>query len=324
MIKVYKTFEIDDNLWEQIVNGFNESFDTNVEVDDIKNGFCCKTQLGYGYHAVAFSDVDGELMGFNTYTPSLYNEGIKILVSGGVYVRKKYRKDIFISFDMMLALKQRGIEDGFQIGLGVPNHNAIDYAIKFMGATLVGYLDYYILPRNISKITHKKWLKPFDKISAIGSCFYLSSLLIISKISNSSEKKVKYSLIVDDDFYKSRFADSCYFEYRSGEYRAFYRVCDEDGIRAVYIMDFREKGVRTKRALAKATKYIMNKEKPDAVLYIGKLWLRQHILLKVPQKYVPKPLPLTYGAFRNSDQEKYKDMSDINNWDFSLMNFDVR
>lgn len=38
-IKVLKTFEISEDLWKQIMNGFNESFGTDACIDDLKNGF---------------------------------------------------------------------------------------------------------------------------------------------------------------------------------------------------------------------------------------------------------------------------------------------
>ena len=52
--------------------------------------------------------------------------------------------------------------------------------------------------------------------------------------------------------------------------------------------------------------------------------MNQHILFKVPQKFVPKPLPLTYYVLDKKNKAKYSDMSNLENWDFSLMNFDVR
>lgn len=325
MIKVYKTFEIDDSLWQKIADGFNESFEGHhVTVNSLKYGFSIRNQWGYAYHAVAFDDNTGEIMGFNTYTPNLYKNQIKVFIAGSTFVREKYRKDIFIFYDMICALKEKGVEEGFQVGLGVPNHNSLDYSIKFLGATLVGFLDYYMLPCNISKCLHKTWLSPVNWLTRYMSNLYVNLHIILSKISNNVEIESKYSLAVDDTFLEKRFADSCYIKYQEKNVSAYFRIYDEHGAKVVYLMDFREKGLRTKLALIKAVKYIIKSKNPDAILFVGFLKLRQHVLLKIPKKYIPKPLPLTFGVFKNSDFEQFNDMKDISNWNFSLMNFDVR
>ncbi len=89
-------------------------------------------------------------------------------------------------------------------------------------------------------------------------------------------------------------------------------------------MDFREKGKRTKRALAKAISFIIRKEKPDAILFVGFLKLRQHLLVKVPKMYEPKHLPLTYYILKGDEESLFSGIDKSNNWDFSLINFDVR
>lgn len=325
MIKVYKTFEISDALWKQIAKGFNESFEGHhATVDSLKHGFCIRNQWGYAYHAVAFDEATGEVMGFNTDTPTLYEGDIKIFVSGSSFVRKKYRKDIFIFFDMMRALKEKGIEEGIQIGLGVSNKNSLNYGIKFLGATFVGYLDYYMLPRNVSKCVHKTWLSPIDWLTRWFSCVYIGIENLLTKFINHSEIISKYTLVVNEDYFKVRFPESSYMKFEKEDFLAFFRIYNENGVKVAYLMDFRESGVRTSRALAKAVRYIINTTKPDAILFVGLLKLKQHVLFKVPTKLVPKPLPLTYSIYNKSDKERFKDMQDINNWNFSLMNFDAR
>lgn len=325
MIKVYKTFEIDDSLWQQIADGFNESFEGhNATIDTLKNGFAIRNQWGYAYHAVAFDDNTGDVMGFNTYTPNLYKNQIKVFIAGSTFVREKYRKDIFIFYDMISALKERGIEDGFQVGLGVPNHNSLDYSIKFLGATLIGFLDYYLLPRNVSKCLHKPWLSSINWLTRCMADLYVKLQILFSKIWNTVETESKYTLVVDDEYLKDRFADPCYLKYQEKSFLAYFRIFEEDGAKVAYLMDFRENGIRTKRALAQTVHYIIKSAHPDAILFVGLLRLKQHVLLRTPKRFIPKPLPLTYGYFKKSDKERFEDMKDINNWNFSLMNFDVR
>lgn len=325
MIKVYKTFEIGDNLWQMIADGFNESFEGHhVTVESLKNGFSIRNQWGYAYHAVAFDDATGEIKGFNTYTPSLYKNQLKLFIGGSAFVRKKYRKDIFIFFDMIEALKEKGIEEGFVAALGVPNHNALDYSLKFFGATLIGFLDYYILPRNISRCVRKPWLFPINWLTRCLTTFYVDFQYLLSNLWNNQEIEPKYSLVVDDEYLNARFADSCYIKYIENKFTAYFRIVYENGVKVAYLMDFREDRARTKRALVKAVRFIIKTKEPDAILFVGFLRMKQHVLLKVPKRYIPKPLPFVYGTFTKADRERYKDMKDMNNWNYSLMNFDVK
>lgn len=325
MIKVYKTFEISDSLWQQIADGFNECFEGHqATADSLKNGYCIRNQWGYGYHAIDFDDDTKEIRGFRTSSPTLYKNNLKVLVGGSTFVRKKYRKDIFIFYDLRLAVKKKGLEDGFVMSLGVPNKIAFEYVMKMSHTTFVGYLDYFMLPRNISKCLRKPVLRPLDFLFRCLANIHIMAQLFLSKRCNSKEPEAKYSLVVNNEYYNHRFGASCYYKYLDGVFEAYYRMYDEDGINTAYLLDFRENGIRTKHALSKAAQFIVRTSCPDAVLYVGFLKLRQHVLFHVPHKFVPRSLPLTLDIWNKSDNDKYADMSDKNNWDFSLMNFDVR
>jgi hypothetical protein len=324
MIKIYKTYEIDDRLWQEIVDGFNESFDLNTNIQSFKSGFCVANQLGYGYHAVAFDDETGEVKGFNTYTPTFYKDGIKAFVSGSTFVKKKYRKDIFIFGDLISCLRKKGFEEGYDVEIGVPNHNSREYVAKFLKSTFVGDLNYYIFPRNISRCLHKPKIKYVDCIVKFLSNIYLSLYRLYTVIYNCKEKEAKYSLIVDEDYIKARFKSEKYSHYVDGEFSSYFRIVNEDGTKAAYLMDFREGNSRTGKSLYKAVRYIIKNEDPDAILFIGFLRMNQHFLFKVPSKFIPKPLPLTYYVLDKKNKTKFSDMSNPDNWNFSLMNFDVR
>ena len=62
----------------------------------------------------------------------------------------------------------------------------------------------------------------------------------------------------------------------------------------------------------------------DMILFVGFLHMKQCALFKCPKRFVPKRLPLTYYVLNKADREQYSDMKDSKNWDFSLINFDVR
>lgn len=324
MIKILKTFEIDDTLWNQIAAGFNESFDRDVNVESLKNGFCVSNQWGYAFHAIAIHDDTGDIMAFNTYTPTFYKNGMNAMVSGSTFVKPKYRKDIFIFYDMVLALRERAKEEGFTVEIGVPNQNSKEYGKVLLKDKYVADLDYYILPRNISKVLDKPALKYINFFFRFLFTIHLSIQYVISFICNYKEKEPKYALITDEDFYHARFKSSAYSKYCDGKCQAYYKIEDEDGKKVAYLFDFKYDNVRTRKAITKAVWYIYHHEKPDAVLFVGFLWLIQFTLFKVPKKFIPKPLPLTYYILDKKRKEEFKDMDEKKNWNFGLMNFDVR
>ena len=71
-------------------------------------------------------------------------------------------------------------------------------------------------------------------------------------------------------------------------------------------------------------KRLIKVEDIDAILFVGILRLFQLTLLRVPSRFIPKRLPFTYHVLEKSNIDAYADMADVCNWNFSLMNFDVR
>ena len=65
-------------------------------------------------------------------------------------------------------------------------------------------------------------------------------------------------------------------------------------------------------------------KKPDIILFIGHLRLIQFLLMRVPRKSEPQPLPLIFNLTSSSYNEYFEPFSDEENWNFGLMNFDVR
>lgn len=322
-VKVLKTYEITDNLWNQITEGFNESFSLNERVEDLKYAFCVRNKLKYGYHAIALSE-EGDLMGYNVFSPVFYKDGLKTVVSGSTYVRPKYRTHEMLFMNMVQALRKAVIDDGFDVEIGVPNHNSEKFALKILKFKPVSELDYYILPFNISRSLDKPSLYLLDGITRCVSNILLWSSCLLSTLFNSRELEVKYELDLDDNYWDSRFSVGGYKSFIDGKFRAYWLPYNENGANAIYLLDFREGGKRTYRALYKAVKAIKKDGHVDAILFVGFLRLKQLLLIKVPKKYIPKRLPLTYYVLNKEKRNLYADMSDKNNWNFSLMNFDVR
>jgi len=324
MLKVFKTYEIDDALWQKITEGFNEAFDKNISNETLKKGYCTANVLGYGYHAVDIDDKTGEVRGFHTYSPAFYTHGIKAVIGGSTYVRKKYRKDAFIFFDLDWALREAVATDGYQLELGVPNHNSKEYSNKVLNTKNIGNLHYYILPRNLSRNLNKNGFKYFDGVIRFLADLYCGIHLLISGLINHKEKEVKYSLEYSDAFLNARFHGSSYKKYEEGHYSAYYTIVDENGAKVAYLMDFREKSQRTKKAMVKATWHISRHDNPDAILFVGMIKMRQHLLLQLPYKMEPKHLPLIYYILNENEKDKFEGIDNPDNWDFSLINFDVR
>ena len=321
-IKIYKTNEIPESLWEEIALGFQEAFNTPMTAQRIKSAFCVRNPLGYGYHAVALSD-DGELAGYNVFSPTFYHGGLKVVVGGSTFVRQKFRSNEFLFMQMVRALRKQVIADGYDIEVGVPNHNSRRFAEKILGLKYVCDLNYYLLPLRISKCLHKKSLRFLDPLSILFCRLHLCLQGCFSWVSNSKEKEVKYRMQDDKESIEARFKGP-YKHFYQGDVEAYYRIVDEDGINTAYLMDFREQGKRTTKALIKSVLYITQSEHPDAILYVGLLRLGQCVLFKVPKRFVPKVLPFTCCVLDKKKADQYKDIWDANNWNFSLMNFDVR
>lgn len=325
MIKVYKTFELSDSDWKQIEDGFNASFDAQWKIERMKV-YYSSTFLGYSYHALDI-DENGVLRGYNSLMPNLYDyDGKKIIVgvSGGTFVKKEFRKDVFIFKHLMDALFAFSKEENMVMKVGVPNHNSFKYALVMNKAKLVGYLDYYILPVRGFDLFAKQWLRPFNVLT-LGYSYLMVMLSSFWGLFDIHSQHRKLEISLSEDYYDLRFrCKSVYKECKKGRMSGFYRLFVEKGCNVAYIMDFRENNKKTVRSLNYIVRQILLKEKTiSAILYVGTLNVPQPLLIKVPSKMQPQKLPLTINVL-NGDMEMEEDALEMKNWDFSLLNFDVR
>lgn len=327
-IEIYKTHEIADSYWEQIVSGFNSSFeDHSTTIDQIKNG-ATSNYFGYSYHALCIVE-DDKVIGFNSIAPNYYininKEKIKVGLSGSTYVLEQYRKDIFIFHDMYISLKKHCKNEGFVVFLGVPNKNSYQYSINFLKCKHVFNLPYYILPKNIFNVVGKGKL---SFLNIFSKAYFLLSVIIAyvtSRFVNTNEKTDhKYRILQDETYLSNRFKDKKYKTIKAESISFTYVMCKEDNIKAVYLMHFSEKGHKSFKALVKAVYYIYTHENFDMIMYVGTMNFKQILLLKVPIRFEPKNLPFTYNLMMNENKNDFEDMNIKENWDFSLMNLDVR
>lgn len=283
--------------------------------------------VGYSYHALDYTE-EGALRGYNSIVPTQYmykGQSILVGISGGTFVNKEYRSDVFIFKHLMDALFEYCSKDGMVMKVGVPNKNSFKYTLKLNKAKLVGYLNYYILPIRLFNLTSLKSLKILNFISVFFSRLYLYCISALCLLFNPKGRGKSLEIVCDEHFYDTRYRNRKYYsECSKGNITGFYRVVEEDGMRVAYIMDFRENKRKSLRALSFVSRKILSGErKIDAVMYVGTMNLHQPLLVKVPHRMDPKPLPLTINVI-NGDTALEADALDMKSWDFSLQNFDVR
>jgi len=324
-IIIYKTTEIPSKIWDQIVKGFNASFNHPTTKERLI-GDATSNSFGYSYHAVC---IENDLViGYNTIIPNYYirngKEKIIIGLSGSTFVLKEYRKDIFIFHDMYMELKKYCAKESIIAFLGVPNLNSYQYSIKFLHCIEVFCLNYYVLPVKISNILKARKFSFLNILSELFSLFLIAGNRLLTHIYNPTENKANYRIEINDAFLEKRFKDKRYKSISKGNIKFTYVISDENGIKCAYIMYFGENGIKTLKSLTIAVSHIFRLENIDIIMFVGTLRINQSILIKVPTKFQPRKLPFTYNLLDSNDSEKYSDMNNENNWDFSLLNLDVR
>lgn len=321
-IKVYKTFEIKEEWWSQIADGFNACFEGHHATKEHMKETYKSNVFGFCYHTLAF---DGEKIGgFNTWTPCRYcygNEEIIIGLSGSSYVLREYRKDIMVFADMVSVFKEYAHREGIVASIGVSNKNSYKYAKIFCGAKDIMPLSYWVLPIKVGNVVHKSFLNPLSYFFSVLSIGFNN---IVSVFFNNKVKQALCRIKVDVEFLHKRLRNDKYFKMEDGKYFYSYTVYDEDGIKCAYIMCAYENGVASYRALVKCVKRIFFHERVDMIMLVGTLRMKQSLLIRVPKKHEPKLLPLSIVYIDESDEEKYHLLKYGENWDFTLINFDVR
>jgi hypothetical protein len=323
-IKVHKTYEIEKTIWDKIADSFNQAFDGhNITGERLRSTYTANS-FDYSYHA--YIQDNDKIIAFNTIRPSYYNyKGNRLLfgLSGSTFVLKEYRKDIFILADIHDALIEYCKKEGMVAFLGVPNKNSYKYSTSFLSFKDVFSLHYYVMPVKLSNILKVK--NPiFNLFSLIYSNLSLGVNLFLSLLINNKEKTGTYRIDVNDDYLEKRFSSLSYKQIQKGNKKAWYIIINEDGIQTAYIIDFRQDREKTFHSLLYAVRFICREEKVDIVMYVGTMNFRQLLLMKIPRKMEPKRLPFTYCLLNENDENKFKDMNDRKNWDFGLLNLDVR
>ena len=130
----------------------------------------------------------------------------------------------------------------------------------------------------------------------------------------------KLHIVKNTKYLETRYNFS-YYEKISNEFGLFiYRIVDEGKYRVLYIMEF--VNFKNSTDIYDFTTELKN-VKFDFAFYIG-TQKKFKWGVKIPNKFIPKKLPLVLDLFINSEPAEKEILKNIQNWEFDLSNFDVR
>ena len=321
-IKVCLTSEWNDKTWDNYCTSFNNVFKKDLKVSDFKQKYTTVAD-GHSYHAILYND-DLDIVGSCTVVPFIYKkctELIKIGQAVDVFILEAYRTDPLMLRRMYVKLKKCLIMNNIVAVMAVPNATIHSYWKNVVKWKDVGNLRYWVLPIRLGNILKK------PKILNLFSFFLVNIWVLFNKflslIINKKEKKSLYELRVDDTFINNRYTKN-HQKVIFRDITFYYRIYNEEGIQTAYLIDAIEGNRTSFKALIKASNYIIKNTNADLILYVGSLKLFQTLFLKVPKKFEPKELPLTCDILDKINMNTYSDMLEIKNWNFGLMNYDVR
>jgi len=323
-VKVLKTFEIEEEVWLSYSKGFNDSFSRNKSIDELK-AFYSNTVFGYSIHALSFED-NKKINGGSTIMPFPYlvnKEKSFFGLSVSSFVNKEFRKDAFLLHDLVETLCRYCKENNIVLFYGVPNTNSYSYFNKLLGFETLFNLNYYVIPFRIGsilKLKNKRFLNMISEYS-----FKLYSIIIshLTHPWDSKQPDLNVHLENNPEFLGIRFKNG-YKSRADNGYSVTYKSVIEDNLKAIYVMDYRYDGIKSSRGLSYAICNIIKSEDPDIILYVGLIRHFQLNLFRLPEKWHPKKLPVIYKLIESPHDHFYSTISNGNNWDFSLINFDVR
>lgn len=322
VIEIRKTFQIDISEWEEIVEGFNDSFAPHTTTVEKLVGSAKATHLGYSFHALCY--IDSKIVGFNSILPHAYNfdnKEILIGLSGSTFILERYRQNITILNDMLSKLKSRCKQEGLFAIIAVPNSNSYLYFKRFARFSDVGKLNYYILPINLGKF-HDLFNFYLQGIYSLFLRLAINVFVLAGMVKKRKVFDKRVSIEKSNQFLSKRFPPSVYqrqvVERDSG---IIFRVLTEGDLEVCYLFGFYGKVGWQNFNFALKSIILMNKI--DVVVFLGNSNPFSPMLFKLPEKFEPKNMHLL--VFSLSENDDFNSViSQINNWDFSLFNLDTK
>lgn len=321
-IKVCTTNEWNDKEWYTYQQSFNTVFEKDFNLNYFKHKY--NTSLdGHSYHALLLNN-DQNVVGACSVIPFKYNKDLEIIKIGqavDVFILEEFRTDPLMLRRMYFQLKTLLSVNAFIAVMAVPNALAYPYWKNIVKWKDVGDLNYWIFLIRVGNIL-KKW-SFLNKFSLTFSYFWLGFNAIMILIANNKEKHSLYELVTDEEFCINRYTKD-HIKVIVRDIVFFYKIYDEKGVKTAYLIDAKQNGRLTYKALFKGVNYINRKTNADMVLYVGSMKLFQTLMIKVPKRFEPKKLPLTCDILKKEDVETYASMLKLEHWNFGLLNYDVR
>ena len=312
---------INKDLWNSYIKNFNEVFNKNFDKRFFINKY--KTFFPISYHSFLVENKKSVVAALSVI-PSKYffenNEKTVGLVVD-LFVMPGYRKDPLIILKLYLEIKKLLIKKNINLVVAVPNTNSYKYFKGILKFELIGNLNYYIHPKNIGNIKfNKNILMNFLSRFIFSINNYISSFFL--SFINFAERKKSIRLILNDKIINKRFGND-YKKIVNDNSKFIYRISNEEGVKTCFLMYAKKSNISSARLINKAIKIILQKEDVDTIIYVGLFNLFQISLIKVPKFLEPRTLPLIFQNI-NCNEKEIIIARNINNWDFSLINYDVR
>ena len=304
--------------WRKIKESFNLVFEKDFDLKYFKSKYCLNI-LGFSCHGILYND--NVVVGCFTILPRNYNFfGTKKLIGVGAdaFVLKDHRVDAFFLKKMSESVMSKFAEFGINSFIALPTlSNPYRYWKLIAKWQDIGELDYYIFPINIFKIIFKKTiLKNFSFVLA----FFISYCFKLFYQFSKKNPVSKISLDINNKNRKKRFfLDTYKYIYLSKNNWACYRIYNENNLNVAYIIYLNNK---SKKFLSSIIFKIISDSalQVDLIMYVGNLKYRPINLVKLPNKLKPRKINFI-GITENSCK---KEILDFNNWDVSLVDFDMR
>lgn len=319
-IKVCKTTEWSEKEWTSYVYGYNEVFGTAETVAFFKDKYL-SVHKGYSLHSLLLND-EGEVEGGVSVIPCKYSCGEKSFLNGlavDVFIRVSYREDPLMLRRLYKKLKSMLESEGVQAVTAVPNATAYPYWKNVVKWKDVGDINYWVVPVRAGNVLGKlKWVLNAGSLAYA----YLSyGLSFITSAVSGAQRCYSFAIDRNDNYVRHKFENGQYEVVKDGLYHIAYRIVDEEGVKTAYIIDATKKGLRDATAYRKAVGIVL-KQSVDIIIYVGKMGVFQSLFIKVPKKAEPKRLPLMFDII--TPDGDFANAYDINEWDFGILNYDVR
>lgn len=321
-IKVCKTNDWTEKEWDSYVYGYNEVFGTSESVSFFKDKYL-SVYKGYCLHSL-LEDESSCVVGGVTVIPCRYSRAGGSFLNGlavDVFIRPAYREDPLMLRRLYTKLKPLLVDEGVEGVTAVPNATAYPYWKNVVKWKDVGDINYWIVPARAGNVFDVKHFR--GVLNALSLCYSYCSLWLsyLTSICQFKNRQYEFGIYRDDNYVKYKLDGHLYTVLKEDNISIAYRVVDEDGVRTGYVVDASIDGRRSACVFTKVARILLG-ENVDIIIYVGKMGIFQTLFIKVPKRFEPKRLPLMFDSFINDDE--MMSVYNINEWDFGILNYDVR